>query len=242
VSRSKFFALLGLIITLAASSGFALFTDSTPIAFQSLESKTTAGKPIFNRVAFYSSKNRDVWVMQQSHSGYYEMFEKWDRIAIVVDKTKSPKTAQYYQLEPGDSVFEPSKKSSLKVSCYICHANGPRAIRADYSGKKLSVSNKLKLAVWNLRIKTYGKVIVDDSPNTDSKVPLTMSQPFDNETLKVKTCVKCHSDSGLIARGTLKRQHFMSIKFLVETGEMPPPGISLSESDRRQVLRFAQGL
>lgn len=247
MKQSKVFALLAtllvLLIIVVVCSAIVLFNDSDAIAFESRESKTPDAKPIFNRVAFYPSANRDVWVMQQSHSGYYEEFEKWDRIAIVVDKTVEPKTAKYFQLEPGEAILEVEKKKSLKVSCFLCHANGPRAIRANFDSEvNVSIKDRLKLAIWNLRIKTYGKVAADDSPQADSDVPLKLNKPFDNESLTVKTCVKCHSESGFLARGSLKRQHFMSIKFLVESGEMPPPGYRLPPEDRAKVLRFARGL
>ena len=242
--NSKQIALLALLILIVTSSAVALYTDSQPVAFQSLESKTPEGKPVFNRITFYPSAKKDIWVMQQSHSGYYEEFKKWDRIAIAVDKSVEPKTAQFYQLEPGDSVFEAQKKVSLKVSCFVCHANGPRAVRADFSGKDVSFSDKIKIQLWNLRIKTYGKIEADGSANMDSKVPLKHDRPFDNETLEVKTCLKCHSGDGskFFARSKLKRQHFMAIKFLIEQNMMPPPGFSLPDDERAAALAFANGL
>ena len=227
----------------SAAAAIVLFYNKTPVVFESIESRTSDFKAVFNKVSLYSSKNRDVWVMQQSHQGPHLDYSKWDRLAIVVDKTKSPKSAEFYQLEPGEMTFEPQKKLSLKVSCYLCHSNGPRAIRPELNSEvALTLKNRVKLSLWNLKIKTYGRVVADESTNNNSQTPLRLKGAFDNEPLTAKTCVMCHSENGLIARGPLRRQNFMSIAFLVENGLMPPPGFNLSEQEKDAVLAFARGL
>ena len=64
---------------------------------------------------------------------------------------------------------------------------------------------------------------------------------YENEALQIKTCVKCHKDSGFMARGPLRRQNVLSIKFMVEKGHMPPIGFSMSENEKRELSLFIKG-
>src|SRR4051812_3701940 len=167
--------------------------------------------------------------MQQSHWGAKLDPGKRDRLAIIVDKTTSPLTAKFYQLAPGEMQFDETQQISYRVSCFLCHANGPRAIRPNFnSSLEISFKNKIKIALWNLKIKTYGKVTADESVGIKSKIPFKSHNEFDNQPLEVKTCLKCHNDGAWPARGKLTRQQFMPITFLVSNGEMPPPGFRLS--------------
>lgn len=47
---------------------------------------------------------------------------------------------------------------------------------------------------------------------------------IDLSDLKVATCVKCHQESGFLAWGFLKRLQGRIIKFMFDTGQMPPMG------------------
>jgi len=57
----------------------------------------------------------------------------------------------------------------------------------------------------------------------------------------VKTCTHCHNDTGFLARGFLKRQNFLAIRFMVESGNMPPPGFYITAKEKLQIQRFTEG-
>jgi hypothetical protein len=93
-----------LTLSLAITLGSLLydgFFNQAPIVFESLQSKTKSGMPVFNRIQFLPGWEQDIWLMQQSHDGLDMNYVHWDRLAIVVDKTKSPCEAAFYQLAPG---------------------------------------------------------------------------------------------------------------------------------------------
>ena len=236
-------ALLGL-----GSLPVVVWFDDREIVIESQESKTTASTPVFNKIKWIRLKEKDVWMMNQSHRGFTAHESGWDRLAIVVDRKTTPKTARFYQLNPGPLQWsENQKELPPKVSCFICHANGPRAIRPNLSSSFAvpSLNERLKIQLWNLRIKSYGRVMLDvehDKRDATAIPPVRWRGDFENEPLKIATCVKCHKDSGLIARGTLKRQHLSTIRFMVESGHMPPLGLSLSAVERAELEKFLAGL
>ncbi|MGE3758390.1 MAG: hypothetical protein AB7H97_11570 [Pseudobdellovibrionaceae bacterium] len=224
--------------------------DEAEVVIESKESKTVSVGAVFNKIKWFRFKDQDVWMMNQSHFGLYSPAASWDRLAIVIDKTKSPKTAEFYQLEPGPLEWiEGMETSSLKlkpykVACYMCHSNGPRAIRPNYGSPfdPTSLKDKLKIFYWNLRIKTYGRVLGHGADsNPDSKHPFRWSGDYENEALTVPTCVKCHKEEGFLARGRLRRQNLPTIKAMLEMGEMPPAGFSLSEKEKIQLESFLMG-
>jgi len=224
---------------LATALGFFLLMDKSPILIESEESKTLDLKPVFNKITWKPGFKKDIWMMKQSQHGTGFPDEKWDRIAIVVDKTKSPKQAEFYQLEPGPLDWEAGlKKIEYKVSCFLCHSNGPRAIRPQFDSNqaKLSFWNKMRISMWNLRVKTYGRVVASSK---GGKVSFRYPGTSANKTLNSQTCNKCHSENGFLARGQLTRQNFMSIRFMVQNGHMPPPGFRLSRDEKSQILEFA---
>ncbi len=239
------------LATKLSVSGFGLFCaltssaylDETPILIQSLESKTIEGHPVFNRIQLQSTSSQDIWIMQQSHSGLKASTNNWDRLAILVDKTKFPKTAKFMQLEPGSMEIESAREVPYKVSCYLCHANGPRALRPDFTSSlaKISVWDRGRIWMWNLKIKTYGRIEASDSLKREGK-PFRYPQAWLNEKLRVKTCERCHNDEGLFARGSLTRQNFMTIRFLVDSGQMPPVGFTLSDGEREEIAHFLRRL
>jgi hypothetical protein len=251
-SKKKFKALVmissGAAILLGSAflvTLFFLWQDRDAVLIQSQESRTLTDGPVFNRIKWISEPTRDIWLMQQSHEGVHAA--NWDRLAIVVDKTKSPKVAKFYQMQPGALTFEPEKGKEFRASCFMCHSNGPRAIRPQIGSANAPITawGKAKIVLWNIRVKTYGRVLADEShavTDTHLKTPFRHSGVFENETLKVKTCVLCHQDGGWVKRGPLTRQNFIAIQVMVETGNMPPPGFHLAEEEKKQIREFVLGL
>jgi hypothetical protein len=205
------------------SFGSALQLSSEPILFKSLESATKTGSPVFNRVQFIPGWNQDVWMMQQSHQGLGPSFQIWDRLAIVLDKTSKPYQAKFYQLSPGKLIHEPTPLlAPLKARCFACHSNGPRAIRPDLStqGVKLSFLERARIQLWNLRVKTYGRVDSLAGEETEGGAPFRSKLPILAQPLKLKSCVRCHSKEGI--RKPLELEHLGTAHFLVHEGLMPP--------------------
>lgn len=224
------------VLSIATGVTIAL-TDATPVLIQSLESKTGENEAVFNRISFQPGIDRDVWMMQQSHHGSTADSTKWDRIAIVV-KHEPPRSADFYQLEPGDLVWDENAKAvAKKAQCFMCHPNGPRAVRPDQGSSVAAVGvwNRFRLMVWNLRIKTYSRVI---QPVQNLEADFRMQSKVANERLTVAACTPCHSESGLIRRGSLTRQNFTVIDFMLKNKLMPPAGFSLNEHDRQEIEKF----
>jgi cbb3-type cytochrome oxidase cytochrome c subunit len=69
--------------------------------------------------------------MGQSHNGIHYTKSAWDRIKIVVDKATEPYTATYHQIKNGIEI-------ELRAACFICHANGPRAVRPNYESSSVN--------------------------------------------------------------------------------------------------------
>ncbi len=224
----------------------SVLSDDQEIFLESKESKSSAGGPIYNKIKWFSSAEKDIWMMNQSHHGINS--NSWDRLAIVVDKTRTPKTARYYQFEPGPLEWnEQLKERSFKVSCFLCHNNGPRVIRPNNESlfNPTSIKEKFKIFYWNLRIKSYGRVVADpihDEKDLHELPPFRFQGKYENDILKVKTCVKCHKEDGFLARGFLKRQQKPTIQFMIESGTMPPFGYKLAEAEKRELERFLLGL
>jgi hypothetical protein len=218
------------------------------LLIESEESKTNADGPVFNRIRMFSTSQQDVWMMQQSHHGLGAESKNWDRLAILVDKTRSPKIARFVQLEAGPLAWNGNLKAkNLRVSCFMCHSNGPRAIRPNFESSqvKSSLLDRLRVLVWNLRIKTYGRILNSSEHDTEdlsAKVPFRFRGELENEKLAVKTCLRCHREEGLFVRGPLTRQNAMTIQFMVSRGHMPPPGFALSGKERKEVDAFVSGL
>ena len=127
-------------------------------------------------------------------------------------------------------------------SCFLCHNNGPRAIHPQ--DNTATLKEKITIAVWNLRIKSYGRVVYNplhDQEDKKADVVFRHHNKGDNDHLQVKTCISCHTEEGFFARGFLSRQQRGTIKHLVESGQMPPPGYSLNESEKKELKRFLMG-
>lgn len=231
--------LIGLAHGFFSGSIRGISGNFSPILIESRESKNQMGEPVYNLIQLVEQGDKDIWLMQQSHQGNTPSFHAWDKLAIVVNRDK--KTARFYQLEPGQLEFS-GKEIAFKVACYLCHSNGPRVIRPNFQSASaaLSFQEKAKIFLWNLRIKSYGRLLPDKVHEQKSSGFRFLSAAA-NEPLRVKTCVLCHKESGFFARGELKRQHFLPIRFLVKEGHMPPLGLSLSEQEKQELERFAGG-
>jgi hypothetical protein len=215
----------------------AAVVDGRAVLIQSLESKTAGNQPVFNNIQYRPGRDRDIWMMQQSHQGLEPAPDLWDRIAIVVEHGPI-RQAAFVQLPPGDLSWNPeSVPQKMKATCFMCHPNGPRAIRPDLDSGTVKVGgwDRFRILVWNLRIKTYGRVVTADQ-NYDRNFRL--QSKLANEPLQVPACVPCHRDGGLVRRGSLTRQNFTVIDFMLKNKLMPPPGFSLSEGERADIMKF----
>ena len=230
-------------------SGMALidlYFDPKPVLIHSFESSTKTEGPVFNRIMLQAGGERDIWLMQQRRGEKNHDFHGWDKLAIVVDKKTTPNSARFYQLESGNLNFDPSKEINYRVSCGICHSNGPRAIRPmpqSMAETNLSWAERVKIELWNFRIKTYGKLNVQVSNRIGAdqrKIPFKFSGDFANQKLAIHTCLKCHNNSSW-GRGSLSLQNFPSVRFLVEHNIMPPLGFSLSDGERKSLEIFLSG-
>ncbi|MFM8314229.1 MAG: hypothetical protein ACKOA8_08090, partial [Deltaproteobacteria bacterium] len=127
------------------------------ISFESLESQTVQLNPVYNRIRFEQRGGKDIWTMLQSHYGPNLPKKDWDSIAIVVEAGK----ALFYQLPQGTERWTESvQPTPYKAKCLMCHANGPRAIRPNMNSKDVLLNwrERLQIALWNLRIKSYGRL------------------------------------------------------------------------------------
>jgi len=231
-------------------AGFFFIDFSNSILIESIESKTSELGAVFNKIKLIKEKNRDIWMMNQSHYGKNAKSQKWDRIVILVEKTKRPYMASFFQLTPGELEWNPqltNEKKAFRASCFLCHNNGPRAIKA--LPNSLSIKNKINIFFWNLRIKSYGRVVYNPIHDQEDKLKVKKGDlavfrhqtKEDNDELKIKTCMFCHNNTGFLSRGVLFRQQRGTIKHLVENNEMPPLGFSLTVSEKQALRNFIRG-
>lgn len=223
--------------------GLLAFTPDE-VLIRSLESKTADGGPVFNRIRFLRQGSRRIWMMNQSHHGPAAAPSRWDRLAIVMEPGPSGTVARFLQLPPGPLEWRDellTQGTAYRVSCFMCHRNGPRAIRPDgFAG----LGQSLRIFVWNLGIKTAGLVAehpIHAKEDATLKVPFRHRGRLDNETLSVGVCLHCHTDEGLFARGKLTRQNGLAIDFMVRSRLMPPPGFPLSTAERKKIDDFVAG-
>jgi hypothetical protein len=231
--HKRAFALLLVLVSLMVVFLTAFF-DASPVLFQSRESKTAEGSAVFNQISYKPGWDRDVWVMRQSHMGKNGDFTNWDRIAIVVEH-ESKKSAEFFQLMPGELEFSQDAQIEKRAVCFTCHSNGPRAIRPDFAAADVGGWDQLRLFLWNLRIKSYGPISSEKQKNDPA---FRWQVDIANNVLDVKVCVRCHNDNHVFGRGQLTRQNFPVIDFMLREGLMPPKGFALNASDKNEVLRF----
>ena len=217
---------------LLASGLYSLsFLLPQEVLIESFESKTSLGKNVYNKIGLISTKEKDIWLMNQNHS---ELKGNWDELKIVVDKTKTPYQANFFQLKG-------NKEIEYRISCFKCHANGPRAIRPNYNSQKVSnnVFDKIQVFLWNLKIKHYGNIQTKQNIKVNNKyrkVPLKHPGFIANKVIKSKTCSLCHGKDSYMGREELRFQQKGTIKHLVETGAMPPWPLNLSMKEKHNLL------
>lgn len=218
-------------------SGLLFSTDS--VVFRSLESALPDGNPVFNRIKFISGWNQDIWLMQQSHSGLSVDFKNWDRLAIIVDKTRKPMRARFFQFVPGElKLPSVSEAAPYKARCFACHPNGPRAVRWDRISAEArpTLQERAQISLWNLRIKTYGKVDSVPGQEIAGGAPFRSRHPIFAQTLKLKSCTRCHAETGI--RNPLKLEQISTAHFLVQKGFMPPFPFQADPSDVENLNRL----
>lgn len=239
----------GLIITLTSIPLVVLFQDGQEVMIESEESKTIEGNSVFNKIKFIPGLKRDIWMMNQSHHGPDAGSDNWDRLVIIVEKYETPKKVKFYQIKSGKLNWSESlvqEQISNKVACFMCHSNGPRAIRPNYNSNTVSysLSSKVKVALWNMRIKTYGKTQLHEEHSQKDqflKVPVKYTGHYENQKLEITSCTKCHSEDGIFARGYLSRQNAITVKFMIENKYMPPPGFTITNEDKLKLNKFIKG-
>ncbi len=208
--------------------GILLYSFLTsPILFQSAESQTTEGGPVFNEITWNLKDGKEVWSMRQSHGGKNLPREKWDSLSIVIDKK-----ARFIQMSPLSG-----KKIEYKVSCFMCHSNGPRAIRPVEGS--LGVSDTIKVNILNLRIKLYGRM--ESEGTAVGKTPFRHKGNISNAPLELPRCTSCHKEEGFFSRGTLTRQNSITINFMVKNAHMPPFG-ELKPNEQEYLKNFMEGI
>ena len=231
----KIFLTLGLGLSLGL---FFVHKTIDTVLFMSAESKNLEGAPVYNQIKLISLPGTDVWMMQQGHHGLDVPQLRWDRLALVVNKNEKPYRAQFYQLEPGElKLASENEIIPNKARCFACHVSGPRAIRPDPKFG-LSLVSKVKIALWNLKIKSYGAMTSEEGKNFPAGVPFKSAHKIFSRPLAVNSCQNCHAKEGM--RGELLFEHLDTALFLVNNRSMPPFPFKISESDKAQLTRLAK--
>lgn len=199
---------------------------TSPVLIESAESRTLDGGPVFNEIKWSLENGKEIWTMRQSHGGKDLPKEKWDRLSIVMEKK-----ASFLQIN------EKGERIEYRASCFMCHPNGPRAIRPVEGS--LSLSENLKVKLLNLRIKLYGRVHPETLPQI-GKTPFRHEGNLSNTPLTLSRCTSCHKDEGFFARGSLTRQNSITIAYMVEKEHMPPLG-GLTSEERNYLENFMNG-
>lgn len=209
-----------------------IYTAKSEVLIESVESKTGEGKAVYNKIKFMTEENKDIWLMKQNHT---DLKGEWDELKIEVDKSSTPYKASYFQLKEG-------KEIEYRMSCYKCHANGPRLIRANYKSSKVkySLKDRVTIMLWNLKIKHYGKVQTPQDIRIGSdyrKVPLKHTGRIDNKILNIKTCNLCHGENSFLGRSALVKQQVGTIMHLVKEKQMPPWPFKLSDKEMGSLIK-----
>lgn len=198
------------------------------VVIESIESKTSRGGKVFNKIKLLSDNKEDIWLMKQNHR---ELKGEWDELKIVVNKTKRPYKAYFSQLKNGI-------ETEFRVSCFKCHANGPRAIRPNLKSKIINNNfvDRILVFAWNLKIKHYGNIESPQNVKLNEKyrkVPLKYEGQLDNKVIKVESCNLCHGTNSYLGRAQLVYQQKATILHLVRTGQMPPWPFKLFKGDQK---------
>lgn len=199
---------------------------SQTITFESSESKNVNEVPVINTVGYKRENGVSTWSMQQNHHDGKDV----DDLKIIVQSKGAHKEASFYQ-------FKDNMNSEYRVSCFTCHANGPRAIRYNANSKvaKVNVLEEVVIAYWNLKIKHQGTVNTKQNTQIEQRarvVPLKFEGRLDTKAFKLESCSLCHGAGSIMGRAELQYQQLGTIKHLVETEQMPPLFFTVSKEDR----------
>ena len=241
---------------------FSIFPLEKTIVIESRESKNNNDIPVLNRITFRRNlaENQDLWLMEQSHDDNAvaensNFFEQASFVSIAVDleinKNSDAQTvAHFREHNPSGSTplpanhpnnaypWPPEKKYS--VACALCHSNGPRLIRPNWNSSRapLSLTEKVFITLWNFRIKTYGPI------KNIGQEGLHLPGEKWKKLLTVQSCIGCHKIENrnwipwFLTRKPLTRENFLSIRFLLNEGSMPPRLHKVTESDYTEILNF----
>ena len=219
----------------------SIYYSVVPVVFESLESKTERGLPVFNRIRFIPGwhRNIDLWLMQQTHQGFHKDYGDWHRLAIAVDKSIKPSRATFYELPPGSDLSFEGRPIPFQARCFACHSNGPRSIRYDGASPTVvpTLWGRAQVALWNLRIKTYGPVDSVAGGEFKDGAPFKSAYAIFSRPLGLSTCQRCHSKSRF--RNELKLEHAGTAQFLVKNGFMPPFPFRITEKERQLLEKYA---
>lgn len=194
------------------------------VTFESMESKTAKGQPVFNTISFVKKDNIDIWKMDQSHHGIHA--KDWDHIEIHVKDNQ----VSYHQIKD-------NREIEYKADCLRCHVSGPRMIRPKVKSHILSLKfeDKMTIFAWNLLIKSYGDLKVSHNAPFKREKPLIVS----HEKINVKSCSSCHYKGG--PRSELTFEHKGTIKFLLNSKQMPPWPYKITKADKKELQKIIYG-
>lgn len=272
-TKTRFFAVLLAMVgvftcAVCATIGLTwLTTRNVEVTFESAESRTPSGGPVFNRVRYIadglleSGPAGGLWLLTQSHSGRNALdTDAADHLSIHVESkppsqnhsTPGNRTARFAQWhaplssspKENRSNHNVTKEVDYTVPCGLCHANGPRLIRPRQDSKEAPVSwrGRLMIAALNVRIVLAGRISAVEfsvlTNETQRRVPFLPHDAKARERLSLPACAKCHGGDGLLAREPLLRAHFLSVGFLLREGAMPPGWRSLSPDEHKSLKKF----
>lgn len=190
--------------------GAASIASGPHVNLVSIQSSLRLQRPVLNTIAAWSNETTSLWVLRQRvmiQNGY------WRTYGIAQDRTRSPNVATFFELRSGRPVFT---GDSGGVSCFTCHASGPRALRPLRSDL---VESTQTMDTLNAAVADNGFVAL--------RVPASETMPDLGPALSAPSCVECHSQGG--ERAPLYRVHAASIRALIASGAMPREGALTSE-------------
>jgi hypothetical protein len=187
------------------------FDGALSLHFRSGEVIEDDGRRVDQRVQLFEGPRFDVWVARLDTGALH---------SITVDKASTPRKAYFASFAP-ERVAAGSlpRPVPFETSCLSCHANGPRAIRPEWSqdGPVPDASGLRRLADWNRKIASYGR-IGSHLPSAHLEIASTAADAW--ETVSWPACVGCHNEGDGI-RGPLRRMHGGTIQALVRTATSP---------------------
>ncbi|MCB9027127.1 MAG: hypothetical protein H6625_12460 [Bdellovibrionaceae bacterium] len=65
------YKIIALALIIVSTALVILSKDDQAIFIESEESKTISGNPVFNKIKWISKKDKDIWMMNQSHHGAF---------------------------------------------------------------------------------------------------------------------------------------------------------------------------